>query len=93
MLELTINQFQHLLPWQVNLVSIYKWASKPDFGACEQQRRRPACASAQSNQDLCYSVPATCTCKILIVQLVSVAEHAGFRHVSVLLGLNAFLLS
>ena len=25
-------------------------------GACEQQRCRPACASAQSNQHLCYSL-------------------------------------
>ena len=23
---------------------------KPDFGVCEQQRRRPACASAQTDQ-------------------------------------------
>ena len=25
-----------------------------DFVACKQQRRRPACASAQSDQRLCY---------------------------------------
>ena len=25
-------------------------------GVCEQQRRRPACASAQSDQRLCYSL-------------------------------------
>ena len=25
-------------------------------GVCKQQRRRPACASAQSNQHLCYSL-------------------------------------
>ena len=31
-------------------------AGKPDFDACEQQRRRPACASVQSNQCLCYSL-------------------------------------
>ena len=29
-------------------------ARKPVFGVCKQQRRRPACASAQSNQRLCY---------------------------------------
>ena len=29
-------------------------AGKPDFVACEQQSRRPACASAQSGQHLCY---------------------------------------
>ena len=28
---------------------------KPDFAACEQQRRRQACTSAQSDQHLCYS--------------------------------------
>ena len=31
-------------------------AKKPVFRVCEQQRRRPACASAQSDQRLCYSV-------------------------------------
>ena len=29
---------------------------KPDFIACEQQRRRPACSSAQSEQHLCHSI-------------------------------------
>ena len=29
---------------------------KPYFVACEQQRRRPACTSAQSDQRLCYSL-------------------------------------
>ena len=35
------------------------WASegkKPVFGVCEQQRRRPACASTQPDQRLCYSL-------------------------------------
>ena len=31
-------------------------ARKPAFSVCEQQRRRPACASAQSGQPLCYSL-------------------------------------
>ena len=31
-------------------------ARDPDFDACEQQRRRPACASAQSDQHLFYSL-------------------------------------
>ena len=31
-------------------------ARKPNFAACEQQRRRPACASAQSDQRLSYSL-------------------------------------
>ena len=29
---------------------------KPVFRVCEQQRDRPACASAQSDQGLCYSL-------------------------------------
>ena len=29
---------------------------KPFFGGREQYRRRPACASAQSDQRLCYSL-------------------------------------
>ena len=36
------------------------WTSvweKADFVACEQQRRRPACACAQSSQCLCNSLP------------------------------------
>ena len=31
-------------------------ARNPDSVACEQQRRRPACANAQSNQQLWYSL-------------------------------------
>ena len=30
-------------------------STRPVFGVCEQHRRRPACASAQSDQCLCYS--------------------------------------
>ena len=30
--------------------------TKAVFGVCEQQRRRPACASAQTDQRLCYSL-------------------------------------
>ena len=29
---------------------------KTVFGGCEQQRRRPACAYAQTGQHLCYSL-------------------------------------
>ena len=35
------------------------WASRREnlySGVCEQQRRRPVCASAQSDQRLCYSL-------------------------------------
>ena len=31
-------------------------ARKPVFGVCEQERCRPACASAQSDQRFCYSL-------------------------------------
>ena len=31
-------------------------AINPDFDACEQQRRRPACVFAQPDQHLCYSL-------------------------------------
>ena len=31
--------------------------TKPDFAICEQQRRRSACASAQSDQRLCCLLP------------------------------------
>ena len=31
-------------------------ARKPVFGVVEQQRRRPACASAQTDQRLCYAL-------------------------------------
>ena len=36
----------------------FNWASSREnlsSGGCEQHRRRPACASAQSDQRLCYS--------------------------------------
>ena len=38
-------------------ISYVKWASTREnlsSGVCEQHRRRPACASAQSDQRLCY---------------------------------------
>ena len=40
-----------------NAKNYTSWAlvvRKPDFGAYEQQRRRPACASAQAGPRLCY---------------------------------------
>ena len=43
-------------------------ARKPVFGVCEQHRRRPACASAQSDQRLCY----TPFFKVAYVNLVQV---------------------
>ena len=36
---------------------------KPVFGACEQQRRRSACVSAQTDQRRCYSCIVKCHIK------------------------------
>ena len=55
-------------------------ARKPDFKfiAYEQQRRRPACASMQSDQCLCYSlIGKSCILSCYMVLLVSSAEQAG----------------
>ena len=38
------------------------------FVACEQQRCRPACASAQSDQRLCYSLPGKTSCLYCYMQ-------------------------
>ena len=51
---------------------------------CEQQRRIPVCADAQTDQPLCYSLNAKYhikTCykqKFTILAIVCVAELAGF---------------
>ena len=52
----------HPLSWSIFLDSHMlniNWALMQEnlsSGVCEQQRRRPACASAQSDQHLCYSL-------------------------------------
>ena len=38
-------------------------ARNPDFVACEQQRRRSACASTQSDQRLCHSLSLGQVCR------------------------------
>ena len=43
---------------------------KPFYAICEQQRRRSACASAQSNQRLCFR------CLDRIIPLLAIAEIA-----------------
>ena len=46
-----------------NLIEYYIWALAREnlsLGVCEQHRRRPACASAQSDQRLCYLVFEKC---------------------------------
>ena len=42
--------------WVLGLNNLGLDARKPVIGVCEQQRRRPACASAQSDQRLRYSL-------------------------------------
>ena len=55
---------------------------KPVFATCEQQRRRSACTSAQSDQRLCCLlldsiIPLLAIAKISRLQLVFVAEQAS----------------
>ena len=51
---------------------------KPVDVICEQQRRRSACASAQSDQRLCCSLPIDS-----IIPLVSIVEISSLHLVSV----------
>ena len=63
----------------------HNWPSSREnlsSGVCEQNRRRPACASPQSDQRLCYSLLENFICKlatgeISILYLVSVAGKTG----------------
>ena len=65
----------------------FKWAATQEnlsSKVCEQHRRRPACASAQSNQRLCYSFFESTifyleSGKISIFKLVSVAGETGLK--------------
>ena len=55
---------------------------KPVYAICEQQNRRSACASAQSNQHFCFHcldsiIPKLAKSEISRLQLVSVAAQAG----------------
>ena len=45
--------------WKSHATAHFIWTSTREnlsSGVCEKQRRRPACASAQSDQRLCYSL-------------------------------------
>ena len=58
-------------------------ARKVVFVVCEQQWRRPTCASGQSDQRLCYSlsrkkIDKLAISKLSIFYLVSVTEQTGF---------------
>ena len=45
-----------LADYQNDVCIIVKRVAKNDLVACEQQRRRPVCTSAKSDQRLCYSL-------------------------------------
>ena len=56
--------------------------SRSDFVVCEQQRRRPTCASTQPDQCLFVRCmerlgAKLASCKMFIIELVSVAEYSG----------------
>ena len=60
-----LNIANHIVNWSyctvlfVNFDIAAIWASSREnlsSGVCEQHRRRPACAFAQSDQRLCYSL-------------------------------------
>ena len=56
-------QKSYELPWICLFGCCYNWASTREnmfSEVCEQHRRRPACASAQSDQRLCYSYFRKC---------------------------------
>ena len=63
------------------------WASTQQnlsLGVCEKQRHRPACASAQSDQRLCFRflesiMSKLATCSFSTFLLVYVAEQAGLN--------------
>ena len=42
---------------------------QPDVPACERQKRRPACTSAQSDQHLCYSLLGKYNCKLATLKI------------------------
>ena len=65
----------------------YIWSRERKFDvvACEQQRRRPACASTQFDQRLCsslilkFEIFKLASCKMTAFWLVYVAEHVSFN--------------
>ena len=54
----------YMISHAIKLLKMHKWVSSRENlssgggggGGCEQQRHRPACASAQNDQRLCYSL-------------------------------------
>ena len=54
--EKRYNQMQARSQAEARKPRLQHDARNPDFVACEQQRRRSDCASAQSDQRFCYSL-------------------------------------
>ena len=52
------SMYMYSLPWirNIKIIKLSHVMRKPVFAICEQQRRRSACASSQSDQRLCYSL-------------------------------------
>ena len=53
------NVWPKIVKWKRTQLTIDNWASSREnlsSGGCEQHRCRPACASAQPDQHLCYSL-------------------------------------
>ena len=66
-----INTTRCMVHWyKIRFTCVVHWykmdpgARKPVFGVCEQHRRRPAYASAQSDQRLWYSPFCNTICKL-----------------------------
>ena len=50
---------KNIQDWRGNTFAHYNWAldaRKIAFGVCDQHWCRPACASAQTDQPICYSI-------------------------------------
>ena len=68
-------------------MNVYDWfgpvVQHPVFVEPKQQKRNSACAHAQADQRLCYSLPiknniSNAASKLSIIKHVYVAEHKGF---------------
>ena len=72
-----------ILNYSKPTLNYQRYARNSAIGVCKQQRRRPACASAQSDQRLSIHklnsiVSKLAPSEISLFYLVSVAEKAGF---------------
>ena len=79
------------------ILTLQRYARNSAIGVCEQQRRRPACASAQSDQRLAIHLLNSIILKlapseISLFYLVSVAEKAGLGILTLRTGFVASML-